>query len=98
MDVSALALIGYESGLPFSLSSEWSNSGTSSSLVPNISLFLVNVGRIEPWEQYIREQVALGPYDAMNRLTRRAPYGTDREALRCLFLVAVIAFGFSLSM
>ena len=39
----------------------------------------------------VREEVALCPHNTMYGLTWRASYGADREGLRGLFWVAVVA-------
>ncbi len=64
--------------------------------MPKISLLKVrqSLSRIQHYE---RKQVALCPDNAVNRLAWRAPYRTDRKALRNLFSVAVVAFRFPLT-
>lgn len=82
--------------IPLSESSEWSNSGVSSSLIPNISLFRHKDFSDKVGHQLLREQVALSPNYTVDGLTWSTPDSTDGETLRQRFWIAIVALGCAL--
>lgn len=87
-----------EVNLPFSESSLWSNSGASSSLAPKISLLGVSLyeGGRDWGGGRAREEVALGPDNAMYGLTGSTSDGADGEGLGRLLGVAIVTFRLAL--